>query len=153
MILDGFYPEEESLPYHYVPQGKLTIGYRRHGELYYRYTEDTRGEKLRKLAERMPELSLAAACVETMGLSEDCVELAAVDFIIDRASQEVVDKYRRATVEHLAEIRRRDCPEQTLRRLYFEMILPVAAAVDAGETMIARAIYADRLAALIADNS
>lgn len=143
---NSFERMERNPTYHYIPTGKLC-----------RLLGSESGRKsldeLKKHVGEIPELALASACVRSVGLDEACVELAAVGFVIMPGMGKVITGHRDALQEYLKKILERKYSGYLLRRLYFEMILPVAAAVDAGETTIARAIYADRLAALIADNS
>lgn len=137
MRIDDSFLHEVEPPFSYHPQGIGCMYNRRHSELYYSYHADNRECRLNMLAEKEPELAVAIECVKAMGLFDDCIELSLLSAFRDRCPDEEI-RYYRENAPKIAQAL--SAQKEYLHELYFSLILPIAAAIDADEARIAHRI-------------
>ena len=132
---------EETEIFSYKPQLCASMYGIRHSGLYYHYHEDDRKKRLDDLARKEPELAFVLACAGEAGLFEDCAEVGIWRAVCMRQPVEILNRHRNIMPGIVRKIRA--CPDgkEMLKEMYFSKILPVAAAMDAGETKIARCLY------------
>jgi len=128
-----FFHEEET-PFSYRPQGVGLWCGRGHGALYYNYHADDRAKRLNTLAQREPELAIAVECVKAMGLFDDCAEMCILRTFRNDFTEKDIRYYRENAPRIALALSGRN---EYLKELYFSLILPIVAAIDAGETEIA----------------
>ncbi|MBE5775642.1 MAG: hypothetical protein E7337_17265 [Clostridiales bacterium] len=142
MRLDGrdCFGEEYEL-FSYQPQRCALMCGMRHSGLYYKYHGETRKDRLNHLARQEPELEFVIACVYEMGLFEDCAELWIWREVCADLPKELRRQHRNSMPGFVRNIRQRSDAARIFKELYFSDVFPVAAAMDAGETEIACALY------------
>lgn len=90
---------------------------------------------------------LTSACVEAMGLPDDCMELTTLRRLRDEwlahqpGGQAEIDEYYRIAPSIVAKLHAAPDGMETLRRMYAEQILPCVADAQAGKSEAAHRRY------------
>lgn len=143
---------EQDEVYGFLPHGMGARSYFPHSALYYVYHGDVREEKLRLLAREEPDLAVVAECVNAMGLFHDCAELTLWRRYCRPWAEDRGEAYRRAMPDIARKLREDEENPTVFLQLYFSLVLPVAAAIDAGRLDVARTLYRRSMDDLLRQN-